>query len=111
MVIVIVVLFAVSAAAGFLLGYFCFHWFFIVASGLIIALTTAWILQANGIWVVAGIAAIVACLTINQFAFLVGGMARKGEKPRARSDLSSDCGDDEPRSYRHKRIDCDDGDH
>ena len=78
--IVIVVLFAVSAAAGFLLGYFCFHWLFIVASGLIIALTTAWILQANGIWVVAGIAAIVACLTINQFAFLVGGMARKSRE-------------------------------
>jgi hypothetical protein len=76
-VIVIVVLFAASAATGFLLGYFCLHWLFIVASGLIIALTAAWVLQANGIWLVAGIAATVACLTINQFAFLVGGMARK----------------------------------
>jgi len=79
-VIVIVVLFAVSAATGFLLGYFCFHWLFIVASGLVIALTAAWILQANGIWVVGGLAAIVACLTINQFAFLAGGMLRKGRE-------------------------------
>lgn len=72
----IVVLFAVSAAAGFLLGYFCFHWLSFAASGLILALTAAWILQAHGFWTVSGIAATVACLTVNQFAFLTGCVVR-----------------------------------
>jgi len=79
-VVGIVVLFAASAAAGFVLGYFCFHWISIVASGLLIALATAWILQAHAYWIVSGIAAIVACLTVNQFAFLVGGMVRKSRE-------------------------------
>jgi hypothetical protein len=75
-VIGIAVLFAVSAAAGFLLGYFCFHWLSIASSGLILALTVAWLLQAHGFRIVSGIAAIVACLTVNQFAFLVGSLFR-----------------------------------
>jgi len=80
-VIGIVVLFAVSAAAGFLLGYFCFHWLSFAASGLILALTAAWILQAHGFWIVSGIAAIVACVTVNQFAFLMGCLVRMSREP------------------------------
>ena len=76
----IVVLFAVSAAMGFLLGYFCFHWISIAASGLAIALVAAWILQAHGSSIASGIAAIVGGLTVNQFAFLVGGMVRKSRE-------------------------------
>jgi len=80
-VIGIVVLFAVSAAAGFLLGYFCFHWLSIAASGLILALTVAWILQAHEFSIISGIAAIVACLTVNQFAFLMGCVVRMSREP------------------------------
>jgi hypothetical protein len=79
-VIGIVVLFAASAAAGFVLGYFCFHWLSVLASGAILAPTAAWVMQAQGFWIGSGIAAIVACLTLNQFAFLVGCILRMSQE-------------------------------
>jgi len=64
-------LLAVSALAGFALGLY-FRWPAIIASGLILAIFAAVVLQNEGFGFLAGIAIIVACLSVNQIAYLIG---------------------------------------
>jgi len=66
----ILALLAVSALVGLALGFY-FRWYAIVVSGLILAILGATVLQNDGFGFRAGIAVIVACLTINQVAYMI----------------------------------------
>jgi hypothetical protein len=66
----VIVLCAPSLLIGFALGHF--SWRAIAASSLALAVLAAVVLQRQGFGPLAGIAIIVACLTINQTAYLAG---------------------------------------
>lgn len=67
----IFVLLAVSAILGIVLGL-RFSWRAILASGLVLAIISATILQKAGWNFLEGMAIIVVCLTVNQVAYLIG---------------------------------------
>jgi hypothetical protein len=67
----ILVLLAVSSLLGLVLGFY-FSWHAIGVSGLVLAFLSAVVLQHEGFGSLAGIAIIVACLTVNQIAYLIG---------------------------------------
>jgi hypothetical protein len=69
--IAIFVLLAVSAILGLVLGRW-FSWTAILVSGLVLAIVSATILQKVGFGYLEGIAVIVACLTVNEIACLIG---------------------------------------
>jgi hypothetical protein len=68
---VVFVLLAVSAIGGLVLGFY-FSWMAILASGLVLAIVSATLLQKEGFGFLAGIAIIVVCLTVNQITYLIG---------------------------------------
>jgi hypothetical protein len=72
-VTVVIVLLALSALIGFALGA-SFSWPAIVASGMGLAIVCAAVLQITGFGALPGIAIIVACLTVNQLAYVMGGV-------------------------------------
>jgi hypothetical protein len=65
-----IVLLALSALIGFALGRF--SWRAIALSSLALAVLASAVLHRQGFGPLAGIAIIVACLTINQMAYLAG---------------------------------------
>jgi hypothetical protein len=70
----ILFLLAVDTLAGLALGLY-FSWLAIVASGIALAVLAAAVLEREGHGALAGIAIIVACLRVNQIAYLAGGNA------------------------------------
>jgi hypothetical protein len=68
------ILLALSVAIGFALS--AFTWWPIVASGVILAVLSAMVLQMQGLGTVSGIAIITLCLTMNQVAYLIGHVRR-----------------------------------
>jgi hypothetical protein len=72
-VTVVIVLLALSALIGFALGA-SFSWPAIVASSIGLAIVCAAMLQITGFGALPGIAIIVACLTVNQLAYVMGGV-------------------------------------
>jgi hypothetical protein len=66
----VIVLLALGALIGFALGRF--SWRAIALSSLALAVLASVVLHRQGIGPLAGIAIIVACLTINQTAYLAG---------------------------------------
>jgi hypothetical protein len=68
---VILILLTASAIVGLVLGFY-FSWIAIVASGLVLAIVSAAVLQAQGFGFFVGISIVVACLTVNQLAYLIG---------------------------------------
>jgi hypothetical protein len=71
----VILLLALSALIGFVLGT-GFSWFAIAASSIGIAFLSSAILQIQGFSWLPGIAVVVACLTVNQMAFLAGTIYR-----------------------------------
>jgi hypothetical protein len=67
----IFVLLAGSVILGLVLGL-RFSWIAILVSGFVLAIISATVLQKAGFDYLEGIAIIVACLTVNQLAYLVG---------------------------------------
>jgi hypothetical protein len=67
----ILVLLAVSAIVGLVLGFY-FKWMAILVSGLVLAIVSATVLQKEGFDFLPGIAIVVVCLTVNQLAYLIG---------------------------------------
>jgi hypothetical protein len=65
------ILLTMSALVGLGFGVY-FKWVALVLSGLILAIVGAAVLQREGFGHLAGIAIIVACLTVNQMAYLIG---------------------------------------
>ena len=81
----VVILLALSAVTGFALG--SFSWFAIALSSAALSVLSSAILQIQGFDAIPGIAIVVACLTVNQVAYLVGVCTRHpGE---ADKDLAS----------------------
>jgi hypothetical protein len=70
-----IVLLALSALIGFALGT-SFSWFAIAASSIVIAVLSSAILQIQGVGALPGIAIVVACLAVNQMAYLAGAFGR-----------------------------------
>jgi membrane protein DedA with SNARE-associated domain len=60
-----------SATLGLVAGFF-FSWIAILVSGSVLAILAAAVLQHESFGLLAGIAIIVACLTLNQIAYLIG---------------------------------------
>jgi len=73
----ILFLLAVGTLVGFALGL-CFSWVAILASGTVLAILAAALLQSEGYGPLAGIGIIAACLTVNQIAYLAGVMLKVG---------------------------------
>jgi hypothetical protein len=89
----IILLFALSALIGFALGT-SFSWLAIAASSIGIALLSSAILQIQGFSWLPGIAVVVACLTVNQMAYLAGAVrldeiaSKNQQKQRSPSQLA-----------------------
>jgi hypothetical protein len=66
----VIILLALSAATGFALG--SFSWLAIAISGAALAVISSAALHIQGIGALPGIVIVVACLTVNQIAYLVG---------------------------------------
>jgi hypothetical protein len=74
------ILLTLSAATGLALGML-FSWLAIAASSIGLAILSAAVLQIAGFGALSGIAIIVACLTVNQLAYVLGVMlANRGSK-------------------------------
>jgi hypothetical protein len=72
---VVVVLLALSAVMGFALG--SLSWFAIAASGVALAALSSAALHLQGFGAFPGIAIVIACLTVNQIAYLAGIFANQ----------------------------------
>jgi hypothetical protein len=92
----VIVLVALSALVGFALGT-SFSWLAIAASSIGIAVLSSAILQIQGFGVLPGIAIVVACLAVNQMAYLAGALGRS-------SGLFQKPADDEPGQRRNKNV-------
>jgi hypothetical protein len=76
-----VILLALSALIGFVFGM-SFSWLAIAASSIGLAVLSSVILQLQGFGALPGTAIVVACLTVNQMAYLAGVFYRsKGTIP------------------------------
>ena len=65
------ILLALGAATGFIIGS-SFSWFAILISSVVLAVLSSAALQIQGFGAFPGIAIVVACLTVNQMAYLAG---------------------------------------
>jgi hypothetical protein len=92
----LVALLALSALIGFALGN-SFSWVAIAASSAGIAVLSSAILQTQGFGALPGIALVVACLTVNQMAYLAGVFGRS-------SGLFQKQADKEPGQRRNNDI-------
>jgi hypothetical protein len=79
----ILILLALSALSGFVLASY-FSWPAILVAGAVLAPLSAIVLQNQGSGALSGISVIVACLTINQVAYLIGRI-RVNEGPNSGS--------------------------
>jgi hypothetical protein len=93
--IAVLILLALSAAIGFVLGS-ALTWYAILMSGAVLAILSAAVLRGEGFGAVAGIGIIVACLIVNQAAYLIG-LRRRGSPAHKQTD-------DEPREGRDEDI-------
>ena len=75
----ILILLALSAVSGFVLGRNNFRWQTILAAAMLLAPASAAILQSHGFRdALSGISTVIACLTINQIAYLIGWLRVSG---------------------------------
>jgi hypothetical protein len=79
--ITISILLAISALSGLALGVNS-SWVGIFVSGTVLAILAAMVLQKAGVGPIAGIATIVAWLTVNQIAYWAGAALRVRGKPK-----------------------------
>jgi hypothetical protein len=101
----ILILLALSALSGFVLGTGRFSWPAILVAGLVLAPLSTIALQNQEFGALSGISVIVACLTINQAAYVVG-MIRTNDGPEDGSvaDLPQRRADGEPHDGRDDNI-------
>jgi hypothetical protein len=83
----VIVLLALSAVIGFALR--SFSWFAIGISGLVLAVVSSAALHIQGFSAVPGIAIVVACLTVNQIAYLIGLKANQRSNRPVRKDTEA----------------------
>jgi hypothetical protein len=97
----IAILLALGALSGFILGVSRFSWWAIIAAGAVLAPLSAVALQNLGFGALSGISITVACLAINQVAYVVGAIRAK-DGPE--DDLPHQRADDEPHDGRDDDI-------
>ena len=86
----ILILLALSALSGFVLGIGHFSWPAILVAGAVLAPLSTIVLQNQDFDALSGISVIVACLTINQAAYVVGTIrANDGPKDGSVEDSGS----------------------
>jgi hypothetical protein len=78
--ITVIVLLALSAGTGFVLGT-SLNWYAIAISSLPLALLCAAVLQIKGFGALSGIAIVVGCLTLSQIAYVIMGVTLAGGEP------------------------------
>jgi hypothetical protein len=104
----ILILLALSALSGFVLGKGFFSWPAILAAGAVLAPLSTVVLQNQDFDALSGISVIVTCLTLNQAAYVVGtNNGPKGESvevlPQQRADDEPHNGGDDHIRGEHKR--------
>jgi hypothetical protein len=99
----IFILLALSAVSGFVLGRGRFSWHAILVAGAVLAPLSAVILQKQGFGALSGISTIVACLIVNQVAYLIGAAGANRDPPRPEG-LPHEQADDVPRERRDNDI-------
>jgi hypothetical protein len=103
----IVILVALATVSGFVLGRKRLRWVITLAVGIVLAILSAFVQQSLGFEAPIGIPVIVACLTLNQGAYVIGFLLGDGEgglrsatRPQQKADESrSDARD----GARHER--------
>ena len=97
-------LLALSALSGFVLASY-FSWRAIIAAGAVLAPLSAVVLQNQGFDALSGISVVVACLAINQAAYVVGAI-RVNDDPTNGSveNLPDQRADDKPHDSRDDDI-------
>jgi hypothetical protein len=89
----VLILLALSAVSGLALGG-SFSWYAIAMSGVALAGLSAAALHVAGFGALSGIALIVACLTLNQLAYVVGLLSRGPDRaPRKSIERARVAGD------------------
>jgi hypothetical protein len=101
----ILILLALSALLGFVLASY-FSWPAILVAGAVLAPLSAFVLQNQGFGALSGISITVACLAINQAAYVVGRIrAHDGPDDGSVEDhLLQQRADDEPQDGRDDDI-------
>jgi hypothetical protein len=95
----ILILLTVSSLLGLVLGFY-FSWLAIGMSGLVLAFLSAVVLRHQGFGSLTGIAIIVACLTANQVAHLIGvTLTKRGDR-----SLPHDHPNHHPGEHSHNHI-------
>jgi hypothetical protein len=101
----ILILLALGALSGFVLGVGRFSWSAILVVGAVLAPLSAVVLQNQGFGALSGISITVACLAINQAAYVVGAIrANNGPTDGSAEDLPQQRADDEPSDGRDDDI-------
>jgi hypothetical protein len=101
----ILILLALSALSGFVLGIGHFSWPAIFVAGAVLATISAVVLQNQDFDALSGISVIVACLTLNQAAYVVGTIrANDGPNDGSVEALPQQRADDEPHDGRNDDI-------
>jgi hypothetical protein len=101
----ILILLALSALSGFVLGIGYFSWPAILVAGAVLAPLCTVALQNQDFDALSGISVIVACLTINQAAYVVGTIrASDGPNDGSVNALPQQRANDEPRDSRDDDI-------
>jgi hypothetical protein len=101
----ILILLALSALSGFVLGTGRFPWSAILVVGAVLAPLSAAVLQNQGFGAVSGISITVACLAMNQAAYVVGAIrANNGPTDGSVEALPQQRADDEPHDGRDDDI-------
>ena len=101
----VLILLALSALSGFVLGSGQFSWPAILVAGAVLAPLSAVVFQNQGFGALSGISITVTCLAINQAAYVVGRIrANDGPEDGAVEDLPQQRADDEPQDGRDDDI-------
>jgi hypothetical protein len=107
----VLILLALSALSGFVPGSGQFSWPAILVAGALLAPLSAVVLQNQGFGALSGISVTVACLTINQAAYVIGRIrANDGPNdgsvealPQQQADTEPHDGSDDEIRSEHKR--------
>jgi hypothetical protein len=91
----ILILMALSALSGFVLGICYFSWPALLVAGAVLAPLSTIALQNQNFNALSGICVVAACLTINQAAYMVGRIRANGY-PEGRENLPQQRANDEP---------------
>jgi hypothetical protein len=100
----IFILIALSALSGFVLGIGYFSWPALLVAGAVLAPLSTVVLQNQSFSALSGICVVVACLTINQAAYMVGRIRANGYPEDGLENLSQQRADGEPHDNCNDHI-------